>query len=575
MCANKGDLDAVLELFNEAQRHGIEITREMAMALVVAYCQNDKLIEAEEICISLAQRGVTSTEIWNRLLGHNAMHGRLSQCYDLLNSMKRFNVEWDHETIATLLRALVRVRQMYPAFRLLSDSLKDQLHIVQPRHFAIVMLGVIESANRGMAEMLISLMEKAKVTIPFNAKVAYAQTSLDSAPDTVRASGLGKEIVESLQALATEYRGGKGDLRRRRRDIMTLGRAVRVLAQLRDFTGIEKLMNIHADMFPQEQNEPLRQDVTAALMLAYHKDENYEAVHELWKEVWPKLLQRATKLGGGGIYPSHEMDVTQLVFRMAETFRAEGDGDGLLKLVQEVLDAGFKFTSSTWNRVTCYLAELGHFERAMAWYEELLMPQWRGWYPKKQTLEARREAFNERGLRPTNQAILALQKEWLEMRKLSAWSAAVSRRLNEMEMKYPLLHHAFLTSRSNDVVGPWVIRGDAKLDEAISDLLRHLSRAELRAMEKALVHVLESSPEDTPFQRATEVDGISSATLREAELKRLKSLLEETLAKDRFAKGRLVKGQSTPKKANHRSANTSKADGADASRVNPSRIGDR
>lgn len=251
----------------------------------------------------------------------------------------------------------------------------------------------------------------------------------------------------------------------------------------------------------------------------------------MWHEAWPKILKRSSKINGEGIYPAHKYDVTRLIFRLSDTYRAIGDGEGLLDTIEQVINAGFELTSSTWERVIRALADLGQWERAMYFCETMLMPTWRGWNPRKAPLEKRRENMNPRVLQPSQSAVLSLQKEWLETRRLAAWSAEVTRKLADMKQRYPMLHHAFTTSDYSDAHGPWIFSGDVDLAKAISQLLTPLSTEELRAMEKALKQQLkrDSASGNSPFHMLGS-DMTSTQALQRKELKQLKAVLRETLS---------------------------------------------
>ncbi|KAF4126578.1 pentatricopeptide repeat-containing protein PET309 [Geosmithia morbida] len=539
MCSKKGDLEQTIHFFNEAQKNGVPISREMGLALVAAYCHNDKLLDAEKICTALAQRKITSTAVWNQLLLHNGMHGRLDKCYELLNAMKRYNLEWDHNTISHLLNALVRVNQVSPAFQVVRDASKNRLHVLQPEHFSIVMLGAVRTGDRPTAEALMSLMESLTMPVPFNAMVAYTHAALREAPNMRRTPQLGKQIVASLRRLVGEP---GNDVRKLKLETRKIGRAVQLLVMFRDFTSVEELVNLFTDLFPQYKDggEALPQDVLASLMFAYHRDGSYDSVIELWDQTWPLILKRCSTPDGTGIYPAHQYDVTRLVYRLAETFRAMDDGEGLLACVGQVTSAGFKLTSSTWDRVICGLADMGQWEPAMDWCETILMPEWRGWNPRPKSLSARREALNPRALQPTPHAVLALQTEWLEKRRLAAWSADVARRLADVEHRYPILHHAFTTSDYGDVnnpgpEAPWVVRGDLRLDRAITDILTPLPLSELRAMQNSLrrreraMHDAAAAETTNPF-RVLE-DGRRTRAMLEGELKQLRSVLSQMLSR--------------------------------------------
>lgn len=535
MASKLGDLDTTIEFFNKSQENHVPLSREIGLSLVVAYCKNDGLVEAENICVELAQRGACSTAIWNQLLHYNGMYGRLSKCYLLLNQMKQHGFEWDQDTIGCLLRALIRVNQVGPAFVVVRDAVRDGLRILQPDHFSMVMSGAARSGDRGIAESLMRLMEENSIPVPFNAKVAHSYVSLKAAPNTTRTPAMIKSMVASLRPSDPNAKLNVGDIRRRKQDAANMGRAVLLLTEFRQFVTVGELLTIFTDMFPQyKTGEPMPQDIVSALMLAYHRDENYDRVHEVWRAMWPKILDRYVKLGTNEIYPTHQYDVTMIISRLAQTFAAQKDGDGLAKVVKQVTQVGFKLTSNTWDRVIRCLAQFGQWETAMDWCERLIMPQWRGMNPPKPPLNRRREQMHPSILHPRKPMIMALQKEWMEARKLGAWSGEMSRKLMDMEEKYPLLHRAFAEMKISDQSDRWVFGSEAELDKAISALLRPLPLAELLRMEKALekqikLKQLDAGPDDTHFLRVDE-ESRTPMALQRAELQQLRSVLQTTLS---------------------------------------------
>jgi pentatricopeptide repeat-containing protein PET309 len=386
------------------------------------------------------------------------------------------------------------------------------------------------------------MMKELGFSVPFNAKVAYARGALNTAPETVRSGKLGKGVVESLDALAEKYKDNSGDIRRKKQETTGIGHAVRLLVQLRDFVSVESLLTTFQDMFPPEKNDGgLPNDVVAALMQAYGRDGNYDRVRELWQQAWPANLKRCSKPNGHGIYPTHQHDVTLLVFQMTLTLSAQGDGDALLAMVEDVTGAGFKLTSKTWDLVIQSLARLGHWERAMDFCEVLLMPNWRGWTTSRKALspEVRQESMSSRVLAPSPEAILTLQGEWFKTRRLAAWSDEVARKLDDMEQKYPLLHHAFIMSSFSDSHAQTVLEGKGKMSQGITKMLSSLPVAELLRMQELLQGgpqnqgKSEKSSDNSTVQDGEEIEEGERehpAPLRKAEMRQLRAVLRRTLA---------------------------------------------
>ncbi|KAL6881264.1 TPR-like protein [Trichoderma novae-zelandiae] len=495
MSAKKGDLEATLGFFNRSQKDRIPVSREMAMSLVMAYCRNDRLLEAERICMELAERGATSTAIWNQLIHFNGMQGKLGKCYELLQAMKSFDLPWDHQTHEFLLQALVRVDQVQPAYRLLRTAYKEKLFPVGPEHFAVVMAGAVRTGDFALVEILASHLRKAGQSMNFNAKVALAEASYRKTPTSDRTRQLGKQFVGHLRSMLVHEGRGRdagavstlpSDIRHLKKQTKSIGRAIKLLVELRDFKTAEEVMSLYSSMFPRHRGgEPFPPEVVSALMLGYFKDGKFRQIHKMWNETWNRVLVRAKHREAAGIYPVHEYDVSRLMTVMAKTYRREKDGKGLLKCVEQVTSSGFKLTRNNWNLLVRYLAEMGQWEPAMRWCETMLMPRWRGWSPSKRSLQERRQLRNTRVLQASNVAVLSLQHQWLKLRKLAAWSADVSAKLREIERQYPRLHYAFTNSDFENLSVGWDGRR-ASLRKRAMGLLKPFSHAELKRMKKTL-----------------------------------------------------------------------------------------
>lgn len=496
MSAKKGDLEATLGFFNQSQKNRVPVSKEMAMALVMAYCRNDRLMEAERISMELAERNATSTAIWNQLIHFNGMQGRLSKCYELLQAMKSFDLAWDHQTHEFLLQALVKVDQVQPAYRLLRTAYKEKLFPVGPEHFAVVMAGAVRIGDLGLVEILASHLLKAGQSMNFNAKVALAEASFKKKPSSSRTRQLGKEFVVHLRSLFIRNASGgeahgvstlPSDIRHLKKQTKSIGRAIKLLVELRDFTTAEEVIRLYSGMFPKYRgSEPFPPEVISALMLGYFKDRKFRQVHDMWNQTWKRVLARARHRQATGIYPVHEYDVSRPITILAKTLREENSGKELLEVVQQVTSAGFKLTRSNWNLVIRYLAEMGQWEPAMRWCETMLMPRWRGWSPGKRSLQERRNMRNTRVLQASNAAVLSLQQQWLKLRKLAAWSASVSAKLREIERQYPRLHYAFTNTDFEHVSGALDGNRKASLKKSAMDMLRPFSHSELKGMKKAL-----------------------------------------------------------------------------------------
>ncbi|UZP42223.1 hypothetical protein NXS19_010039 [Fusarium pseudograminearum] len=469
MSSKKGDLDTTLEYFTKSQQAGVPITREMGLALVVAYGRNGQLLEAESLCIEMTHRKIASQAIWNQLLNFNGVEGKIDKVYELLRRMRELGVEWDDQTYQFLLQALVRVNRIHPAYNLLKRAVDERLFLVTPEHYAIVMATGARLGKRS----------------------SWKISSIN---------------LRNQSCLCKQRREPQAFNSRNRR-------AIALLVELREFGSIEELMGLFVQIFPQYQTgQQFPPEIMSALMHAHYADENYDKVLELWEKTWQDVYKSSRKRSGDGIAGGTEYDLCRVVDVMARAYAEKEDGKGLSDTIDKVIAAGFKLTRQNWVIIIRNLSELGRWERAMYWCETLLMPGWDGWAYKRDIPAKRR---NTRLLSPPHKLVLRLQQKWLEMRKMAAWSPDVSRLLSTVEEKYPRLHHAFTTSEIESMPTTYSVNGKEISAGELDGVLQGLPY-------QSLLKVKESLKRDLEKQRKVERSlGTPKETVDKAEWKKM------------------------------------------------------
>ncbi|KAL4722824.1 hypothetical protein ACLX1H_010062 [Fusarium chlamydosporum] len=466
MSSKKGDLETTLEYFTKSQQAGVPISKEMGLALVVAYGRNSQLFEAESLCVEMTRRKIASQATWNQLLNFNGVEGKIDKVYELLRRMKELGVEWDDETYQFLLQALVRVNRIHPAYNLLKRAVEERLFLVTPEHYAIVMAAGARLGEPQLVENLFHQLQKSELPVTFSALVALVTSAAKRKPGADRTRNLANEFVEYFRQAAEAAKLGKtpsddfadaGNVADLKLSTPEIGRAIALLVELREFGSIEELMSLFVEIFPQyKTNQQYPPEIVSALMHAYYMDENYDKVLELWEKTWQDVYAASRKRSGDGIAGGTEYDLCRVVDVVARVYTEKGDGTGLSDTVDKVITAGFKLTRQNWVVIIRNLSEIGQWERAMYWCETLLMPAWEGWAYKRD-IPVKRQ--NTRMLSPPPKLVLRLQQKWLEMRKMAAWSPDVSRVLSTVEEKYPRLHHAFNTSEIRDMPTEYSVNG--------------------------------------------------------------------------------------------------------------------
>lgn len=556
MAAKKGDLATTLDFYNQSQKAGVQISREMAMALVLVYCHNDRFVDAEKICAEFAERNLSSTAVWNQLIYFNGLRGKLNKCYSILQSMTKYGLEWNHQTHQYLLQALVQVNQVQQAYRLLRNACDNSLFPLGPEHFAVVMTGAVRTGQLDLAETILSHMRSAGFTVPLSAHVSLVEAAFRRAPSAQNTRALAKDLVGHLYSMLQPTKTavpsgcpnvpswgtltGPVELKKQTNEI---GRAIVLLVELRDFVAVERLVTAYLDVFPDlKKQNYFPPNIASALMLGYLKEGRRDQVHNMWRHTLDAALASG-RTPEGAIYPALQYDLARPLNVVAKAYREVNDGPGLLNTVEQLTSAGFKLTRTNWNLCIRYLAEMGLWERAMDWCEDYLMSRWRGWMPATKSLQERRDMKNTRVLAASKATVFSLQKEWLKLRKLAAWSGSISSKLKEIERRHPMLHHAFITTDYEHLPATWVLPRKQSMTKAIKEMLSPLSHDELKAMRKALEKQLRLEKQKTrkvvrsPFHvvvgRSKMQGEVLTKAFKTGDLKTLDAVLKEELAANR------------------------------------------
>ncbi|KAI9171016.1 Pentatricopeptide repeat-containing protein [Paramyrothecium foliicola] len=509
MCAKKGDLAKTLELFELSQKERIPVSKEMVLALVLVYCHNDRLMEAEKICIELAERKVTSSVIWNQLIHFNGMHGKLHDCYRLLQKMKRYKLEWDQVTHEYLFEAMVKVHQIQGAFSLLKRAQRNRLFVVNPNHYAIIMVGAARLKDRSLVNTIAAHMQQAGLEMNFNGHVAFMKSYLDGAPDGDQILSLSQGLLDQLQAMVPK-RGVDGELSDAHRSAteslsigdprvlflqtQQLSRAILMMVDLGKYEMVEEMVDLYTAMFPSYKfADSLPPDVASAIMVAYWKRNSFKRLTALWQKVWRTALRR-NRNTNGEVYSKHEFDLNRPIYVMMSLYRKTNDGEALLACIQQATTVGFKLTAANWEKAVRYLAEMGQWEAAVQYCETILMPMWGGWRRGKRSLETRQSLRNARAIRPpSKEVLLSLQEEWLQMRRLAAWSPEISAKLKNFAISYPRVHYALLSAASKNMLTTARQASKQEIYAAIQRLIVSYSTKELKIIRFSLMRQLYSN----------------------------------------------------------------------------------
>ncbi|KAK3306965.1 uncharacterized protein B0T15DRAFT_528734 [Chaetomium strumarium] len=469
MAGFRGDLQFTLELFQLARERNIEPNVAMMRALAEAYCQNDRHAEAEKLCVQLTKRREIAgdyTFLWNGLLRHNARRRDLTTVNRLLELMSSLGIAYNQETYSQLILALLYARQSHHAMHLLRVAHREGVFEPTADHYVMLMAAFINSGEPHMALRTNELM--AKMNYPESAmrmtKVIDALGRWQQLPSSKRRGLRGQHFLKRIlrgfyEAMKREEQGAPDDVR----SVVGLySKVIFILTQMREFATVQQIVQLHNSRYPSrgtEETIPLK--LLHSVMLADFYEKKYDRVKQTWELILERSSERyqpaSAHLGAEDPTAPRKPVIYAQRFRLCNPLKTmqrlylqTEDPEGLMNLVSTVRERGFDLDSKNWNYHVQGLARLKQWRQAFTVCEEVLMPQWMGWYAvraeakeKNQLpLELRRAGTNPARPRPIAHTLLILAKEYMDLEQMALWSHEANREFKFITENCPKTVHA-------------------------------------------------------------------------------------------------------------------------------------
>jgi pentatricopeptide repeat-containing protein PET309 len=502
----RGDLDSTIELYTLATNKGINPDLSMIDAVLEAYCQNDRLPQAEGLCTKMTRtRPVDGNYVilWNTLLRHLAERRDLNGVNRVLETMKDFGVRYNNETYSHLLTGLVNCRQSHHALHFLRTSVEHNVFRPTYDHYMLLMAAFVQSRE---PHVVLAINERLKkLDIPGSPRqvtaVVKALEVWSKMPARRRNGGDGREYI--ARALKEFWEFVKTDTPSTTKDFESTTsvytRMMFILAQLRDFSSVQELIDLYQRQFPDNSSlEAIPVTLLHNLMLADFYEKKYESV----KATWEIVLDRTTREGkppeagpsAGSdspaerrkVLPTYRFWLSKPLQTMQRVYLNECDADGLLAVVARVQEAGFALDRLNWNYHVQALATLHRWREAFFAFEHHLMPHWTGWATARITdpakknllpLETRRVGSDPHRLRPLAETLFLLFREFQIMEGRAVFSRDASRELADIVEQCPNVVRAiggFIRSSSGRlqyeiIDGPPIDLGDGKTRRIVAE----------------------------------------------------------------------------------------------------------
>ncbi|KAL8382645.1 hypothetical protein RB595_006435 [Gaeumannomyces hyphopodioides] len=482
-----GDLDFLQRLEQMARARGVQITPEMRAHLIDAYCHNGYFADALDLCTSATKaagprlskkRAAEVRQMWHTLLIHYGKKRDLKAVHRTLKLMTGFEVQFDQWTYSHLLMALAYCRQAHHALHLFRAGIVEGFLRPSAKHFLTLMIAFIESGEPHMVLRIDRLMDR--LDLPPSADRTLRKIS----------ARLQWDLQPRFQQQKPDPNANFSDALA---DLLSLLQQQPPPIEIPDTTNsgasdFATLSEIQDDLLAGVLMFAVKQGKDGAvrkLLQAFNKNavrgaegQNRGAIrileavmlHELGKgrldnvkATWDALFDMACKLGrpllslgrmrrtiptddaGEGqvkILPAFQYLLTRGFNTMLEVLKAEKDGEGIVELLGLVLDEGFNLTGRSWNYYVQALARAGRVHEAFVVCEEMLMPNWTGWYQvrlaahevdPKLPSDLRRLGTAPEHRRPTSFTFVELRLHYKDLLRRAVWLKEVEVELAKVE----------------------------------------------------------------------------------------------------------------------------------------------
>ncbi|KAI1105159.1 hypothetical protein F4804DRAFT_148321 [Jackrogersella minutella] len=470
MSGTRGDLGFTIDLYRQARNNNLQADEAMLSSLVDAYCQNNHLQAAEDICSRAVRKGIVVTRMWNKLIRYHALRRDLASVNKVLGLMADKDVPFNQFTYQQLLLGLALCRQSQHALALLSAAVKDKIFDVAAEHFHIVMGALLVTGEPAAVQRLHRMMmengfsSSAHSLYHLSRAIAqwknmpHHQRMRHKAKDWLGTAlrsfyniyGLDSQKKLGGLSAPTPKPGNPGELLGESAEKYHFSTMVYMLVELKDFVQARELIDLYRFIFQGRENASgvLPVFMLNSLMLADFHQKHYDRVKVTWNILYEAAKKEARSADfvedlphTPKISPKYHYVLSGGLEVMMKVLFIEEDAAGIKNLIADVRREGFNIDSKNWNSYIQLLVQLKEYKDAFVTCERVLMPNWTGWYRARRTenvrdnlpLDLRRKGASPRYLRPLATTLYRLAHGYMELDNIGPWSSEAVRTTREIE----------------------------------------------------------------------------------------------------------------------------------------------
>lgn len=471
ICAKHGDFVQVTELYRLAETLGIQRTPEMINAVVLGHVKEDRMIQAENVCINATKlyAGETLTESWNLLLTGYAFQRNLVKITALFQKMQQYKIPHNDESYAALMQCLAMVGQPARADLILRKVLPGAGIVPNQFHYAVVMGGYLATRETNRLLEVHARMRRQGLSDTISTRLLKIKASamIDQASNTklgwnentreIKLELAEKELEEAISISKSEALNELFHSRRKG----TAKDALDVMGQASYFAFMMFTYGAHGAVervkeLYQEHERLLSEDklaeppikILTALMSANLKTRNYAGVQECWELAYTSAKKKFSGVEDsdtGKILDFHRYALAVPLSMQIQSLSRQHRFKELALLIDEIQAHGFSLDLKNWNIYCQALVISRHYKAAFEVCETKLMSgfsgfahlRWRAPVRNRLSIEHRIWKKDLRNLRPLTPTLLFLARALLDLHDNSLESRDAQKRYAEFRRAYP------------------------------------------------------------------------------------------------------------------------------------------
>lgn len=410
MYGRRGDLVAVIDLYQQSKVAGVRTTLPMVDTFVLAHINAGNLADAEQLvtdALNMEFNG-SRTFMWNILLNTHALRKDLESVSRLYKQMQEAGVPPDNMTYAALMTSLTISKQVAAANKLLTKVMPRIGVKATSLHYAIVMGGYLAVNDHGkvfeiyknmLDQGLQPTMSTQNILLRAAALVdkadEHAEEKSESQKELPRAQQTLDQILSNLDPVelaVSEPRKFVGPNPLNEAFSSTYFEYLIFLygkdGAFTKVSGLyERYISTSARFGKQdvETSPPMR--LTSALMAAHLRAGDYGEVERCWYLALVKsealaCRAKANTTSPGWVLNSRRFIINLPLHQYITCLGRQSRINDLIGIVNELHSWGYALNSPNWNLYIQSLARsphLAHQDLAFKLCERELMPNWPGW----------------------------------------------------------------------------------------------------------------------------------------------------------------------------------------------------